>query len=202
MSSVTIKIDNKEYNLVGNEKEEYLHTVANYVDKKIKSIKENNSKLSTSEASILTAMNVVDDLFKCGKDNEKLFDENEGNKEKLKLAEEQIHEFKNELMKVNEEKDQLVAKLEDFKEKQKQNTSNANVEDLHNQISITTEETKKYMEESKKLKEYNKQLKFNIQTARYKLMDLENKYLESQFLLAKAKKEVVNNFKINEKKEG
>lgn len=188
MSSVTIKVNNKEYTLKGEEKEEYLHTVANYVDKKIKNIMENNTKLSTSEAAILTAMNVADDLFKCGEYNEKLYDDIEELKKKEKALNERVDELKSEITKVNEEKEQLIAKFDDIKPKDQLE----NADELNKQISIMTEETKKYVSETKRLKEDNKQLKFNLQSSKYKLMDLENKYLESQIELAKAKKEAAN----------
>ena len=64
MNIVTIKINGNEYNLKGDEREEYLHMVASYVDKKIKNIMGNNEKLSTSSAAILTALNLGDDMFK------------------------------------------------------------------------------------------------------------------------------------------
>lgn len=191
MSSVTIKVNNKEYSLKGDEKEEYLHTVANYVDKKIKSIMENNQKLSTAEASILTAMNVADDLFKCGEYNEKLYDDIEELKKNEKVLKERIDELKSEITKVNEEKEQLIAKFDDIKPKEQIDTA----EGLNEQIGIMTEETKKYMAESKRLKEDNKQLKFNLQSAKYKLMDLENKFMESQIELAKVKKEAADTVK-------
>src|SRR5665647_3015570 len=64
MNIVTIKINGIEYNLKGDEREEYLHKVASYVDKKIKNIMGKNEKLSTSSAAILTALNLGDDMFK------------------------------------------------------------------------------------------------------------------------------------------
>ena len=64
MNVVTIKINGIEYNLKGEEREEYLHMVASHVDKKIKNIMSNNEKLSTSSAAILTALNLGDDMFK------------------------------------------------------------------------------------------------------------------------------------------
>ncbi len=64
MNIITVKINGVEYNLKGDEQEDYLHKVARYVDKKIADILENNPKLSTSSASILTAINAVDDGLK------------------------------------------------------------------------------------------------------------------------------------------
>nr|WP_278001134.1 cell division protein ZapA [Clostridium botulinum] len=64
MNIITVKINGVEYNLKGEEQEDYLHKVARYVDKKIADILDNNPKLSTSSASILTAINAVDDGLK------------------------------------------------------------------------------------------------------------------------------------------
>ncbi|PSL97123.1 cell division protein ZapA, partial [Clostridium botulinum] len=64
MNIITVKINGVEYNLKGEEQEDYLHKVARYVDKKIADILENNPKLSTSSASILTAINAIDEGLK------------------------------------------------------------------------------------------------------------------------------------------
>ena len=61
---VEVRIAGKDYTLVGTESEEYIQKVALYMDKKINEIMRVNSKLSTSMASILSAINVADDYFK------------------------------------------------------------------------------------------------------------------------------------------
>ena len=65
MNTVTVIINDVEYNLRGKEEEKYLLDVAAYVDTKIKEISGTNKKLSTSSAAVLTAVNIADELFKC-----------------------------------------------------------------------------------------------------------------------------------------
>lgn len=204
MSSVTVRVNNREYKLKGDEREEYLHTVATYVDKKIKNIMENNSKLSTAEASILTALNLADDLFKAGYYNEELSDEIENLKNNSKDANVKIDELKDELTKINEEKEQLLVKVEELKVNEDAIKKDKQIEELNREMNLKNEEinlkeenNKKYLLEINRLKSDNKELKFKLQSSKYKVMDLENKYLESQVDLAKTKKEVIRN--INKK---
>ena len=58
MNTVTVIINDVEYNLRGKEDEKYLLDVAAYVDTKIKEISGTNKKLSTSSAAVLTAVNM------------------------------------------------------------------------------------------------------------------------------------------------
>mgnify|MGYP000945613319 FL=1 len=68
MNVVSVRINGVEYNLKGEEQEEYLLKAAGYVDKKIKAVMEKNCMLNTSSAAVLSALNIVDDLFKSQKD--------------------------------------------------------------------------------------------------------------------------------------
>lgn len=184
MSSVTVRVNSKEYQLVGNEKEEYLHTIANYVDKKIKNIMENNPKLSTSEAAILTAMNSADEFYKSGEYNEKLSDEIEELKNKA-------DDLNKKLTKLNEEKKELRIEVDKTSYTEDDLEKDKKIEELSQCIDSMTKDTRL----AKKLKDDNRQLRFNLQSAKYKLMDIENKYLESQILLAKTKKEYIKELK-------
>jgi len=184
MSSVTVRVNSKEYQLVGNEKEEYLHTVANYVDKKIKNIMENNPKLSTSEAAILTAMNSADEFYKSGEYNEKLSDEIEELKNKA-------DELSKKVTKLNEEKEELRTEIDKKGSSDEGIEKDIKIQQLTKYIDSMTKDTK----EARKLKDDNRQLRFNLQSAKYKLMDLENKYLENQILLAKTKKDYIKELK-------
>lgn len=85
-NKVELRIAGKDYSVVGTEPVEYIHRVGLYVDRKMTEILRLNNKLSTSLAAVLTAINVVDDLFKC-KESE--------------------HNLKNQLKKANEELDRL-----------------------------------------------------------------------------------------------
>lgn len=215
MNVITIKINGIEYCLRGEEKEEYLRTVEKYVDKKIKNIIENNEKLSTADAAILTALNVADDMFKTGYENDELVDKLESYKKQendlkgeFENAKDEIEEVKKKhqvecnklnenLLKLSNEKNELLAEikgLKDLKGKDKQ------VEDLTEQLAVMENEIKKYKSMYEKCSSENKDLKFTIHSLKYKVIDLENKYLENQIDLAKTKKQIVKNLKEGNKK--
>ncbi len=86
---VELRIAGKDYIVVGTEPEEYIHRVGLYVDKKMTDIMRANSKLSTSLAAVLTAINVVDDLFKSRESEQEL-------KNQLKKATEELERLRRE----------------------------------------------------------------------------------------------------------
>lgn len=195
MNTVTVKINGVEYNLKGEEREEYLHTVASYVDKKIKNIMGKNCKLNTSSAAVLTAINVVDEMFKKTEDFTELALRAETMEKKQNEHEEQIEAFKKQ-----------VKSLEEYnKELQSKNKESCNNEDYYNKeeelikarrdLKMMQDTAQKYMENDNEMKSKNKELKFQLQTSKYKLMDLQHKLIESQICLAKEKKQ--NNPLIN-----
>ena len=88
-NKVELRIAGKDYTIVGSEPEEYIHRVGLYVDKKMTDIIKINNKLSTSMAAVLTAINVVDDLFKSRDSEQEL-------KNQLKKATEELEKLKRE----------------------------------------------------------------------------------------------------------
>ncbi|URZ00119.1 cell division protein ZapA [Clostridium felsineum] len=194
MNIITITINGMEYNLKGEEKEEYLRTVGNYVDKKIKNILGNNERLSTSDAAILTALNVTDDMFKLSNENERLADSMELMEKKIAALEEIQRKLESEMENVNSRNEELLKNIEEAKN----NVSSEEVSRLVEQINVLKlenikikDESKSHIDSEEKYKKENKVLRFNIHTLKYKIIDLENKFLENQISLAKAKKEVV-----------
>lgn len=63
-NKVDVRIAGKDYTLMGVESDEYMQRIGLYIDKKMNEIMKMNSKLSTSMAAVLTAINVADDYFK------------------------------------------------------------------------------------------------------------------------------------------
>ncbi|AEV70441.1 hypothetical protein Clocl_4005 [Acetivibrio clariflavus DSM 19732] len=88
-NKVEVRIAGKDYILVGDESEEYIQKIALYMDKKINEIMRLNNKLSTSMASVLSAINVADDYFKACENVVNLSKE-------LKEAKEEIERLKEE----------------------------------------------------------------------------------------------------------
>ncbi|MFL0251696.1 cell division protein ZapA [Clostridium neuense] len=215
MNVITIKINGIEYSLRGEEKEEYLRTVEKYVDKKIKNIMENNEKLSTADAAILTALNVADDMFKTGYENDELVDQVEIYKKRESDLKSELQKSKNEieeikknnqiecdklnesLLKSNNEKNELLAEIKELKALKEKDVQ---VEELTEQLALMENEIKKYKSMYEKCASENKDFKFTIHSLKYKVIDLENKYLENQIDLAKTKKQIVKDLKENRKK--
>ncbi|MDF2523855.1 MAG: hypothetical protein K0R31_1496 [Clostridiales bacterium] len=61
---VDVRIGGNDYTLIGAESEEFIHKVAHYIDKKMNEIIRGSTKLSTSMAAVLTAVNVADEFIK------------------------------------------------------------------------------------------------------------------------------------------
>ncbi|EHN13754.1 cell division protein ZapA [Clostridium sporogenes] len=188
MNIITVKINGVEYNLKGEEQEDYLHKVARYVDKKIADILDNNPKLSTSSASILTAINAVDDGLKKEEQIENLQLEIDKLKkiqhhQNLKIEEirKLLEEEKNKKLEENLEVKVVDDSIKEDKEK---------LEKLQVQMELMEKTAKKYMEENNKVKIQNKELKFQLQSSKYKILDLEKKLMDSQLNLAKEKKKL------------
>lgn len=159
MSSVSVTINGQEYNLKGNENEEYLHKVAAYIDEKIHSIMKSNSSLSISSAVVLTALNAADEMFKIKNEYNNVIDK---------------------ITVVKKNENEMNVKISELEEK---------VTSLSREKDILQQTAEKYIEESARLKSENKELKFQTQTDKYKIIDLQQKLLENQIDLVKEKKQ-------------
>lgn len=67
----TVRIAGREYTMVGSEPPEYIHRVALYVDRKMQEIAV-MARLNSSNLSVLTALNIADELIKSQDDNARL----------------------------------------------------------------------------------------------------------------------------------
>jgi cell division protein ZapA len=82
-NKVDIRIAGKDYTLVGVESDEYIQKVGLYIDRKMNEITMRNSRLSTSLAAVLTAINVADDFFKSHENEISLKKEKEAMREEI-----------------------------------------------------------------------------------------------------------------------
>ena len=191
MNVVTIKINGNEYNLKGEEKEEYLHMVASYVDKKIKNIMGNNEKLSTSSAAILTALNLGDDMFKSRSLCKELSNKSESLEKHDKEFIEQIEDFKKQLNHMEAYNQELQSKCKNMENGEYVKTLEQENIRIQDELEAMKESTKNCIEENRKVKVEVKDMKFNLQSSKYKIIDLQNKLIEYQISLAKQRK--INN---------
>jgi cell division protein ZapA len=208
MGSVTVRINGIDYNLKGKDDEEYLNYIASYVDEKVKEILSKNNKLSSVAATVLAAINISDELFKVNNDYndllgnfERLQKENDALKQRLEDLERKEDEEKEEhvsmlqviealkLEKLTlEEKNLSLVEVLKSKNNEIEELKNVELneehEDLSEQIIELEVAAKKLLEENNSLKLINKEIKFELQSFKYKVMDLEKKYIDSQIKLA------------------
>ena len=191
MNVVTIKINGIEYNLKGDEREEYLHMVASYVDKKIKNIMDNNEKLSTSSAAILTALNLGDDMFKSKSLCKELKVKGEElNRHDVELTG-QLEDLKKQLSHMEDYNQELLNKCKNIEKTEYVQTLEQENIDMQQQLEVMKDTNKTSIEENKDIKTENKAMKFKLQSYKYKIIDSQNKLIEYQISLAKQKK--INN---------
>lgn len=110
-NKVCVRIAGNEYILCGGESAEYIQRVALYVDRKANEIMKANHTLSTSMASVLTAVNVADEMFKNKEQKESLQIELEQARKALQELKRDNEELTRQLQKTNEENRQLVIEL-------------------------------------------------------------------------------------------
>ncbi|MBM7870073.1 cell division protein ZapA [Clostridium pascui] len=196
MNIVTVRINGVEYNLKGDEREEYLHKVAGYVDKKVRELIESNPKLSTSSASILTAINTVDEYLKKQEEVHEAFEIVKKKEEQEKNYKQEIDILKQKILQLEAYVEELTVVLEEPKYKEqlevKEKELEVTVKEIENitkEREVLQETCKKYMEENNILKAECKEYKFQVQSHKYKTIDLQNRLIEAQVELAKAKRQ-------------
>ncbi len=69
---VEVEICGASYTLRGDESPEYMQMVAQYVNRKIKQLVSRNPRLSLTNAAVLAAINIADELSKLQEDYDNL----------------------------------------------------------------------------------------------------------------------------------
>lgn len=189
MNKVTVKINGSEYKLKGEEKEEYLHKVAGYVDKKIADILKMNGMLSISDASVLAAANVVDEMFKAEKKADDINKDLVEAKKVQQILKGQVEDLKKHIKNLEEYNSELQSKLDNSKNGEYLKEYEEENKKLNEEIDILKENVKQRIKDNNTLKSDNKELKFQVQSSKYKIMDLQNRLIENQIDLVKIKKQ-------------
>ncbi|KYH31057.1 cell division protein ZapA [Clostridium tepidiprofundi DSM 19306] len=188
MNTVRVIINGVEYSLKGEEREEYLHKVASYVDKKLTEIKENNNKLSTSSAAVLTAVNIADELFKIKNELSELFKKVEEIYNDDKRIKEENISLKKQLSHLENYNAELTEKIKKSNNNEYILRLEGDIKKLNEQITIMGEESKKYLQEIQMLKEENKAIKMKNQSYNSEIISLKKDILEKEIELTKERK--------------
>lgn len=72
MGSVEVYILGQRYNIKGDAPEEHIRKLASYVDNKLKEIYTSSPNITPVKASILTALDIADELFKLKNEQEEM----------------------------------------------------------------------------------------------------------------------------------
>ncbi len=79
---INILIDGRNFTVVGSDNEDYVRTLAIYVDKKIKDLSSKNDRLCQTMSATLAALNIADELHKTKLKLEELEDQSKDPMEK------------------------------------------------------------------------------------------------------------------------
>lgn len=184
---VVVKINGAEYVLAGEEAENYLFSIASYVDKKIKEILSSNAKHSNTSAAVLAAVTVADELFKERKENEYL-------KKKVDEPEDRFEKLTQEYNALKEKYNEINEQYSKYKEGYESSISDS--ENLKNECSAIQDEYNKendsyerLLKENAFLKEENAKLEKEVGIIRDETAGLKDKLLENQIELVSVKKD-------------
>ncbi len=106
---VTVSICGEEYTLVAEEAPSYIHKVGGYVDTKLGELLD-AAKVGRTDAAVLTAVNIADELFKEREASEAL-------RAQLKQYADEAAQAKSEVSELRREKFKLEQQLQSKKER-------------------------------------------------------------------------------------
>lgn len=157
MNIITVKINGMEYNLKGEENDEYLHMVAKFVDKRIRTLMENNSKLGPGDATILAALNMGDELLKSKESYERLSENftKANNDNKFLISElEQMKKQVESLESINKELREQIENLSNNRDLR----LNEEMQKIDSEMEVMIKISKETKSENEKLTILNKKL--------------------------------------------
>ena len=99
-NKVTVHIYNRQYTVVANENVDYIHKVAEYVNRIMSGIIVRSPSMSYSMAAILTAMNAADDYIKTMSNAEKLNEQGSNALKQIESANKEIARLNGELERI------------------------------------------------------------------------------------------------------
>ncbi len=89
-NTLTVKINGQEYTIASKESREYMLSVADLVDRKMKELTKQNPELSTAMAAVLAALNMADEYTRLKRSEDELIKNIVEYTEQIKKMEEKI----------------------------------------------------------------------------------------------------------------
>lgn len=186
-NKIVVKINGSEYILTGNEKEDYLFSIANYVDKKIKEIANQNTKHSTTSAAVLGALTIADELYKARAENAALKERVNEPMEKYEAAIKKYQKMEGEYKSLTQEYENIKALYQESLE-ENENIKN-NYESSLSDADKKGGELEKLVKENAFLKENNSSLEKQIEGFKMETNNLKDELFENQLEIIRLKKD-------------
>ena len=101
---VSVTICSQDYTLVAEETATYMQKVGSYVNEKMSEILE-GSKVGRTDAAVLTAVNITDELFKAQTTAEQLRSQIKGYLDQASKAQAEVSELKREVFRLQQRLD-------------------------------------------------------------------------------------------------
>ena len=103
---VVISICGEEYTFIADESAAYMQKVGSYVSEKMEEVL-NSAKVGRTDAAILTAANITDELFKAQAASEQLRSQIKGYLDEAGRAQSEVSELKREVFRLQQRLDSL-----------------------------------------------------------------------------------------------
>ena len=103
---VVISICGEEYTFIADESAAYMQKVGSYVSEKMEEVL-NSAKVGRTDAAILTAANIADELFKAQAASEQLRSQIKGYLDEAGKAQSEVSELKREVFRLQQRLDSL-----------------------------------------------------------------------------------------------
>jgi cell division protein ZapA len=113
---IVVNIMGTQYTMIGKESEEYIQSVAMYVDKRLRDTQKRNGMLNNMMVAILTSLNITDELFKLQQEYEVLKKEASKPSKELEDARYQLRKARETIANLNGEIESLRLQLANSQE--------------------------------------------------------------------------------------
>lgn len=186
-NKVVVRINGSEYTLTGDESEDYLFSIANFVDKKLKEVLFSNPKHSTTSAAVLTSLTLASSIFKMKNDMEML-------KDSIREPQERNREIQGQYEKLYQDyeslKNEYAAYVEEQTTKEVALSELKNgYDELYENYAKRNEEFEKLLKENAYLKQHNEELETKLSENQNYISNLKDQLLENQIELVRVKKD-------------
>lgn len=186
-NKVIVRINGAEYTLTGDESEDYLFSIANYVDKKLREVSINNPKHSTTSAAVLASLTLTNDLFKMKNDMEML-------KRSIREPEERMNELQGKYDSLYQQYVSLKNEYDAFLNEQTTkevalSELKTGYDELYENYMKKNEEYERILKENAYLKQHNEDIEGKLTDSQEYITNLKDELLENQIELVRVKKD-------------